>query len=153
VLFEASLQKYENQTDIALAKHPLAEQLQHCDPVESVTAILQEQIRACSEFRGSDRITKSLNGVVSVLCTLSASVNFGLVRLKVLMGCFMSLMLYFIAIPPCESNIYRFCHPTCCMSLSFLPTRIYVTSKCFRLSRTLVHTIHLLTYSSRSSPF
>ena len=36
VLFDAALLDYEKQTDIALAKHPLAEQLQSCDSVESV---------------------------------------------------------------------------------------------------------------------
>jgi hypothetical protein len=38
VLFEAALQDYERQTGIALAKHPLAERLQECDSVESITA-------------------------------------------------------------------------------------------------------------------
>ena len=80
VLYDASLQEYEKQTDIALTKHPLAKQFQHCDSVESVTAILQEQVHACSEFRGRDRIMKSLNCVVSILCTLSASINLDLVR-------------------------------------------------------------------------
>jgi hypothetical protein len=91
VLFEAALQQYEKQTEIPLAKHPLAEQLQNCDSVESVIAILQEQVRAFSEFRGSDRIMKSLKGVVSVLSTLSAvadlSDSIGLVRRKVPIGC------------------------------------------------------------------
>jgi hypothetical protein len=107
VLFEAALQQYEKQTEIPLAKHPLAEQLvpsrirslpsflplllQNCDSVESVIAVLQEQVRAFSEFRGSDRIMKSLKGVVSVLSTLSAvadlSDSIGLVRRKVPIGC------------------------------------------------------------------
>jgi hypothetical protein len=34
-------------------------------------AVLQEQVQAFSEFRGSDRIMKSLKGVISVLSTLS----------------------------------------------------------------------------------
>ena len=91
VLFEAALQQYENQTEITLAKHPLAEQLQNCDSVDSVIAVLQEQVRAFSEFRGSDRIMKSLESVVTVLSTLSAvadlSDSIGLVRRKVLTGC------------------------------------------------------------------
>jgi hypothetical protein len=95
VLFGA-LQEYEKQTDIILDKHPLAKQLQHCDSVESVTAILQEQVHACSKLRGGDRIIKSLNGAVSVLSTLSASVDLGLVRPKVLIGYSMSLIPIFI---------------------------------------------------------
>lgn len=91
VLFEAALQQYEKQTKIPLAKHSLAEQLQNCDSVGSVIAVLQEQIQAFNEFRGRDRIMKSLEGVVSVLSTLSAvaglSDSIGLVRWKGLIGC------------------------------------------------------------------
>lgn len=78
------MQEYEEQTDITLANHPLAEQLQHCISAESVTTILQEQVRANSEFRG-DKIMELLNVTVSVLFSLSTSVNLGLVRPKVLM--------------------------------------------------------------------
>lgn len=88
VLFEDSLREYEKQTDIALAKHPLAEQFQQCDSAVSVSAILQEKVRSSSESRG--RIIKSLNSVVSVL--YSANVSLGLVRPKMLMWCFMSLI-------------------------------------------------------------
>jgi hypothetical protein len=86
VLFEAALNDYENQTDITLEKHPLAEQLQHCYTAESVTAFLQNQVRASSRYQGIDRIMDSLNGIVLVLCSLSASFdNLGSVRPKVLM--------------------------------------------------------------------
>jgi len=77
VLFEAALQRYEEQTKMPLAKHPLAEQLQNCDSVDSVIAVLQDQARAFSEFRGSDRIMKSLKSIVSALSMLSAAANFG----------------------------------------------------------------------------
>jgi hypothetical protein len=77
VLFEAALQDYEKQTGIALAKHPLADKLQNCDSVESVTAVLGEQVQAFSEFREKDRIFKPLKKVISVLYNLSAIANFG----------------------------------------------------------------------------
>ena len=86
LLFEAYLKEYEKQTDISLARHPLTEQFQHCDTVESVAAIFKEQVSACSEFRGGDGIIKSLNSAVSVLCALSVSINLGLVRPKMPMG-------------------------------------------------------------------
>jgi hypothetical protein len=38
-LFEAALEDYEKQTGIALAKHPLAEQLQNCVSIESILDI------------------------------------------------------------------------------------------------------------------
>ena len=78
VLFESALQDYQNQTGTALPNHPLAEKLQYCDSVESITAVLQEQAKAFSEFRGDDgKFMKSLKGVVSVLYMLSASTALG----------------------------------------------------------------------------
>ena len=74
ILFESALQEYQTQTGTTLADHPLAEKLQHCDSIESITTVLQEQARAFREFRGGDgRVMKSLKTVVSVLYTLSVS--------------------------------------------------------------------------------
>ena len=86
-LFESALQDYQTQTGTILADHPLAQQLQNCDSVDSVTTVLQEQARAFSEFRGTDgNLMKSLKHVVSVLYTLSDSSvlgeAIGLVRRK-----------------------------------------------------------------------
>jgi hypothetical protein len=83
-LSAASLREYEKQTGIALSKHPLAEQLRYSDTTESIIAILQELVPACGEFGGTNRITKSLSIVVSVLHTLSVSVNLYWPRLKTL---------------------------------------------------------------------
>jgi hypothetical protein len=87
-LFESALQDYQSQTGTALVSHPLAEKLQNCDSVESVTAVLQDQARVFSEFRGDNgRITKSLKGVVAVLYPLSAGIaSIGLVRHKASIG-------------------------------------------------------------------
>ena len=87
-LFSDSLQKYENQTGIALSKHPLVDQLRDSDSAESITAILLEQIPACTEFGRTDMITKSLSNVVSVLYTLSVSVELYSVRSEMLIGLF-----------------------------------------------------------------
>jgi hypothetical protein len=94
-LFESALQGYEKQTGIPLANHPLAEQLQNCQSVESVTSLLQEQARALSGFRGSDKITKSLKGVVSTLSKVSATATLaiGMVCPRPPILCFTSLML------------------------------------------------------------
>ncbi len=93
-LFDAALSDYEKQTGISLKKHPFAEQLQHCYSVESITAFLQDQIRACGEIQGIDRIMESINRVVPVLCSISASFdNLVLVRLKVFMECSVHLTL------------------------------------------------------------
>ena len=76
-LFEAALLDYEKQTDIALGNHPLAEKLQSCDSVDSVTALLCEQTQAFSGFRGKDEVMKSLKSAVSVLYKLSSAAGFG----------------------------------------------------------------------------
>ena len=52
----------EMQTGISLAKHSLAEQLQGCDSVESVTAVFCEQIRAFKEFQGNDKVEATQSG-------------------------------------------------------------------------------------------
>jgi hypothetical protein len=77
VLFESALQDYEKQTGEALANHPLADQLQDCNSVESVTVVLHEQTQAFSDFRGKDKVMKLLNNVVSALHKLSAVAGFG----------------------------------------------------------------------------
>jgi hypothetical protein len=77
VLFDAALQDYEAQTGIHLAKHPLAERLQDCHSVETITAVLHEQIQAFNEFWGKDKIIKSLKNAVSVLYKLSACAKLG----------------------------------------------------------------------------
>jgi hypothetical protein len=72
VLFESALRDYEKQTGIPLAKHPLAEQFQSCQSIESVTILLQEQARSFSEFREGDEIMELLKSIVSVLSRVSA---------------------------------------------------------------------------------
>jgi hypothetical protein len=77
VLFESALQDYEKQTGIILAKHPLSEQLQNCDSVESVTAVLREQTQAFNEFRGGEKIMRLLKSAISVLHKLFATADLG----------------------------------------------------------------------------
>jgi hypothetical protein len=77
VLFESALQDYETQTGTPLASHPLAQQFQNCQSVESVTALLQEQAQAFSNFRENDKIFKLLKGVVSGLSKVSATATLG----------------------------------------------------------------------------
>jgi len=76
-LFEFALQAYEKKTGIPLAKHPLAEQLQSFHSVEDITALVQDQTLSFSEFKGKDRIMKSIKGTISILATLSATASLG----------------------------------------------------------------------------
>jgi hypothetical protein len=78
-LFEAAFQDYERQTGKTLANHPLAEKLQSCHTVESVTAVLLEQTETSNEILGKDKVLKPVKNVLSVLHRLSSAsaVNFG----------------------------------------------------------------------------
>ena len=73
-LFDAALRDYEKQTDMKLIEHPLARQLENCNSVESITAVLQEQARAFTEFRREDdKVMKPLKRVVHVLHAISTN--------------------------------------------------------------------------------
>ena|SRR6266850_5085761 len=74
-LFESALQDYEKTTNISLAKHPLAEQLQNHSSVESITTFLQGHARKFDDFPGSDRFTKSIENIITIICTLGNSVQ------------------------------------------------------------------------------
>ena len=90
------MQDYEKKTGIVLAEHPLAEKLQNCNSVESVTAVFQEQTQAFSDFRGGDKVLKPLKTIVSVLHKLSAAADtISLVRPCAIVGCltFLTLIL------------------------------------------------------------
>jgi hypothetical protein len=86
-LFNAALQDYENQTGTRLDSHPVAKQLEACDSVDSINAILQDQAQIFRQFRGDNgKPMKSLKSSADVLYTLSTSTvlgeGVGLVRPK-----------------------------------------------------------------------
>jgi hypothetical protein len=91
-LFESALQAYEKQTGITLARHPLAVRLHSCHSLESITALLKDQIPASNDSEGVLRLETSLKNAISILSTLSTSGAFewaiGLVRQKPLMAFF-----------------------------------------------------------------
>ena len=97
-LFDSALQAYEKVTGIRLADHPLAVQLQSCYSIESIAALFQGEARAFSEFRGRDRVMKSIMGTASILFGLSTTLYPGddidLVRQKALMTCFALTVFY-----------------------------------------------------------
>jgi hypothetical protein len=90
-LFNAALQDYKNQTGTKLVEHPFAKQIEACDSVDSITAILQEQAQIFCKFKGDDgKLMKSLKSSVDVLHSLSISTilgeGVGLVHLKSVIG-------------------------------------------------------------------
>jgi hypothetical protein len=78
-LLDAAFRDYERQTGQTLANHPLAEKLQSCNSVDSVTDVLREQIETSSEIRGKDKVLKPLKKVLLVLHNLSSDSDLGLV--------------------------------------------------------------------------
>jgi hypothetical protein len=128
-LFGAALLDYGNRTGISLVNHPFAKQLEECDSLDSITAILREQARGFREFRGDNgKLMKSVKCSVDVLYILSISTvlgeGVGIVRPK--SSTFLVLDRFSPAIPACESHIRWHCHPTRCMSF-FLHSQLHVS--------------------------
>jgi len=69
-IFEATLQVYEEQAGVTLAKDPLALQVQNCDSVDDITAMLQGQANAFVEFQRSDRVLKSMKNIAFILSSV-----------------------------------------------------------------------------------
>ena len=132
MLFEAALEDYKHQTGIELAKHPLAERLQYCNSVESVTAILREQAQDFKEFREKDKIFKPLEKVLTVLDRLPSAANFaqdvGLVCPLGTDGLFdvSQADSHPIAFPARKSNTDWPRYSTLCMCLHFIPERPFL---------------------------
>jgi len=76
-LFDVALQDYEDKIGSRLINHPLAEQLQECDSVGSITTILEEQARSFREFRDHGKLVNSLKNLVDVLSSPFISPVFG----------------------------------------------------------------------------
>ena len=73
-LFDAALQDYKDKTGNTLTEHPIAKQLEICESVDSITAILQDYARSFREFRkNGGKLMKALNSSVDVLCSPSIS--------------------------------------------------------------------------------
>jgi hypothetical protein len=71
--FRVCLAGVQEKTGITLIEHPLAVQLQSCHSVESITAVLQDQIQASNDFGGDDRIMKSIKSIISITSTLAVT--------------------------------------------------------------------------------
>jgi hypothetical protein len=129
-LFGAALQDYEKRTGISLVNHPFAKQLEECDSLDSITAILREQAKGFREFRGDNgKLMKSVKCSVDVLYILSISTvlgeGVGVVRPKQSLS-FLVRDRYSPAIPARESHIRWHCHPTSCMFL-LLHSQLHVS--------------------------
>ena len=79
-IFDAALREYRQKTGKDIATEPLTAKLLRCDSSEAILEILQEQVRAFSEFWNGDRKVKLmrwLKPTVEILYGLSTSGVFG----------------------------------------------------------------------------
>ena len=94
-LFKAALLDYENQTGAKLIEHPFAKQLETCESVDSIHAILKKQVQISRKSKGDDGKMKSLKSLVDVLYALFRDVlgpGIGLVHQKLFIRVPMSLI-------------------------------------------------------------
>ena len=84
LIFNNALKAYEKQTKNDILFHPLAADLQACQSLSAILAILQQQVQELNQSRTSDeRLTKWLEPTVNVLHAFSETIGEGvsLVRL------------------------------------------------------------------------
>ena len=84
-ILEVALNEYKKNTGQDLLSHPLSVELQHCDSVDGILAILQRQANTLKRLGDGDRglmkwISPSVNILYSIAATLGDGV--GLVRLR-----------------------------------------------------------------------
>ena len=74
ILFDAALQDYKDKTGNTLIDHPISKQLETCESISSITAILREQAQGFREFRENDgKLMRALGSSVDVLSAPSIS--------------------------------------------------------------------------------
>ena len=79
----AALNEYKKNTGNDLLSHPLSAELQRCDSVDGILAILQRQANTVEKFRDSNRgMMKWISSSVNILYSISATLGdgVGLVR-------------------------------------------------------------------------
>ncbi|KAH9169472.1 hypothetical protein EDB89DRAFT_2073004 [Lactarius sanguifluus] len=77
-ILDAALSEYKKKTGKELLDHPLAPEVQRCDSVDAILAIIRGQAKAFQRFRdGDQRLMKWIGPVVDVLFTFSATLSEG----------------------------------------------------------------------------
>ena len=71
-ILDAALSEYKKKTGEELLDHPLATEMQRCESVDAILAILQGQAREFQRFRDGDQsLMKWISPVVDVLYKFS----------------------------------------------------------------------------------
>ena len=75
-ILDVALTEYRKNEDII--SHPLATELQRCDSIDTILAILRRQANTLEQLRDRNRkLTKWVNSSVNVLCSISAILGDG----------------------------------------------------------------------------
>jgi len=85
LIFNKALKAYEKRTKSDFLAHPLAAQLQDCNSLSSILAIVHQQVQQVQQSREADEgLTKWLDPTVKVLYSLSGTLGeaVSLVRLR-----------------------------------------------------------------------
>ena len=77
LIISSALKAYEKRTKKDLLAHPLAAQLQSCESLSAILAVLQQQVEGLDQTQCDDRWTKWLDPTVKVLFAFSATVGAG----------------------------------------------------------------------------
>ncbi len=84
-VLDATLSEYKKKTGRELLDHPIAAELQRCDTVDTVLAILQDQAREFQQFKdGDQRLMKWIGPLAQVLFAFSGTLVVGDVGLVLL---------------------------------------------------------------------
>ena len=77
-ILSAALDEYKKNTGNDLQSHPLSAELQNCDSVDGILAILERQASTVETLRGRNRgIMKWVISSVNILCSISATLGDG----------------------------------------------------------------------------
>ena len=75
-ILNAALSKYKKKTGGGLLEHPLAKELERCDSVSAIAAILQGQAKEFQQFKdGDQRLVKWISPIVDALSTFSETLG------------------------------------------------------------------------------
>jgi hypothetical protein len=78
LIFNNALKAYEKRTKKDLLMHPLVTQLQDCNSLTAILAVVHQQVQQFHQSRGGDeRLTKWLDPTMKVLYSLSETLGEG----------------------------------------------------------------------------
>jgi hypothetical protein len=122
-ILDVALNEYRKNTGQDLRSHPLAIELQSCNSVDGILALLQRQAGTLQQLKdGNRRLMKWVCSSVNILYSITATLGdgAGLVRLgKRKRGYRRALLTSLSGVPTCKTNLYRDWYSPCRTYLAF----------------------------------